>query len=482
MTSTTDQLPPIPLHTVAANSEPSSSTTTSEYAPKRKIFTEMDMQYWQKSDAHYLVQLTIARLAKAVEGRGVADECFESPIIQKIVTFLNELEGKVEGVELDKGPQRFGNKAFRTWVSDIMALSEGPFHTTLLPPAMHPVLPELSHAFQSSFGSPLRLDYGTGHELSFLTYLAILLSLGVCTDRDEQALVTRVFVAYIDCVRALQKKFRLEPAGSKGVWGLDDHQHLAYLFGAAQLHSDPSTPSSILKSSRSPSTPPNNLFTSSLTHLHTLKTGPFHEHSPLLHQIGSTVPSWTKVSQGLTKMYEHEVLQKRVVVQHLVFGGVLRWVEEGAAAVGAPSLPSSGDGKEDDHQTDHSTISTSAASEPASALGDETTFAPWTLPGGTPLVVDSAHLAPRRDSTPPGLRTAPLSPTLPSTSVLSPPAAGVPVVEPKRFEPPAFFPVPSNGDLPGSSSSSPHRMARKLSGLHTRPVISSHDHEEEAVL
>lgn len=44
-------------------------------------------------------------------------------------------------------------------------------------------------------------------------------------------------MAYLALVRKLQKVFKLEPAGSKGVWGLDDHQHLSYLWGASQLRS-----------------------------------------------------------------------------------------------------------------------------------------------------------------------------------------------------------------------------------------------------
>ena len=50
--------------------------------------------------------------------------------------------------------------------------------------------------------------------------------------------------------------------------------------------------------------PPTNLFFMSISRIHEVKHGPFHEHSSQLHSIAVGVPNWGKVNSGLFKMYE----------------------------------------------------------------------------------------------------------------------------------------------------------------------------------
>lgn len=191
----------------------------------------------------------------------------------------------------------------------------------MIPDSRIAILPELLHHFKTCFGSFTRIDYGSGHELSFFTYLS-LLSLDNPYDSSDfedwdRQIVSIVYVKYLDLCLHLQKKFRLEPAGSKGVWGLDDYKFLSYLIGSSQLASNSSkllSPMPAVSDIAKPIslTAPlavENLLFKSVAQIRVLKSGPFFEHSPVLYNIATTVPNWTKVNSGLWKMYAKEVLQ-----------------------------------------------------------------------------------------------------------------------------------------------------------------------------
>mmetsp|Transcript_39291 Transcript_39291/g.100696 ORF Transcript_39291/g.100696 Transcript_39291/m.100696 type:complete len:130 (-) Transcript_39291:1130-1519(-) len=126
-------------------------------------------------------------------------------------------------------------------------------------------------------------------------------------------------------MRSLQKAYLLEPAGSHGVWGLDDYCFLPFLLGAWQLRDnvDGISPKDSLAPKISDQARQNFFYLDAIAFIHEVKKGPFFEHSPILNDIGSTVPTWEKVCSGLKRMYYAEVLGKYPVIQHFPFCDVL---------------------------------------------------------------------------------------------------------------------------------------------------------------
>lgn len=64
------------------------------------------------------------------------------------------------------------------------------------------------------------------------------------------------------------------------------------------------------------------LFIACIDFINRVKTGPFPEHSNQLWNISGVV-SWSKINQGLIKMYKAEVLSKFPVIQHVLFGSLM---------------------------------------------------------------------------------------------------------------------------------------------------------------
>ena len=82
----------------------------------------------------------------------------------------------------------------------------------LLPYFIHRYFFELSmHMIYNSirsFGNEARLDYGTGHEASFVAFLACLSKIGFLKRSDQASSVMCVFKKYAEVTRHIQRKFR----------------------------------------------------------------------------------------------------------------------------------------------------------------------------------------------------------------------------------------------------------------------------------
>jgi len=207
---------------------------------------------------------------------------------------------------------------------------------------------ELKPYLLDSFGNSTRIDYGTGHEMAFVMFLCCLFKVGALEQSDKLAVGLTVFNVYMELVRELQQVYRMEPAGSMGVWNLDDYQFVAFIWGAAQMGDKARLrPKAIPDPEMAQMLARENQFFACLAYIHKVKTGPFHEHSNQLWNI-SAVPNWPKVFTGLIKMYRAEVLCKFPVIQHSLFGSILSltkatnrnpMIPESEGPVQRPSVP-----------------------------------------------------------------------------------------------------------------------------------------------
>ncbi|KAF9918894.1 Serine/threonine-protein phosphatase 2A activator 2, partial [Modicella reniformis] len=184
-------------------------------------------------------------------------------------------------------------------------------------------IPEVTKYFVESWGNRKRIDYGTGHEANFLAWLYCLDKLGLIKPEDHKAVVIKVFFKYIEVMRSLQFAYWLEPAGSHGVWGLDDYHFLPFLFGAAQLRGHKYIrPKSIHDNDVVSEFAKDYMYLSCVKFINSVKTASLRWHSPMLDDI-SAVRTWEKVNSGMIKMYKAEVFGKLPIMQHFMFGALL---------------------------------------------------------------------------------------------------------------------------------------------------------------
>ncbi|KEG08749.1 protein phosphatase 2A, regulatory subunit B [Trypanosoma grayi] len=358
--------------------------------PRKHIVEKPQLvEPFRNSPAFAKIIAYVQACAEAVEGTphsarlSKRPEEFHPTVRFFLDSFFPHLHKIIDEVPLeDMKKQRFGNKAFRVFhqrlVEDAVGLMQQLVST--LPAGhgersvelQHGLAVELAEYLKDSFGNSTRIDYGTGHELHF--FLVLMICLEECGDAGgtlhaeptvivplpvappppvtaadrvsirclRQEVVFNVFGAYMALMRRLQKHYHLEPAGSHGVWGLDDYHHLPFIFGASQLIDKEVPlktggagegvgygailPKHVCEAKEVQRHADDYLYFAQIAWVRENKKGPFFEHSSMLYNI-SGVESWRKIYTGMVKMYAAEVLAKFNVVQHLLFGNHLPWSE-----------------------------------------------------------------------------------------------------------------------------------------------------------
>lgn len=101
--------------------------------------------------------------------------------VRRLQLLLERVDSIIDEVPPDPGPRRFGNISFRRWhetleerVEQLLGecISSEVLELTGPDSASARAVTELATHLLGGFGSAQRLDYGTGHELSFLAFLA----------------------------------------------------------------------------------------------------------------------------------------------------------------------------------------------------------------------------------------------------------------------------------------------------------------------
>ncbi|OAA73189.1 phosphotyrosyl phosphatase activator [Cordyceps fumosorosea ARSEF 2679] len=294
--------------------------------PSRRILTRADLELFLASPTYDLLVGWVFGLADAVvdtprSAPAVRDDAVSEPV-RTLLAVLDEAKTLTElAPPNEQGGSRFGNRAFQGFV-DLVRARAPEWHLRLRLDGA--AAAEAGAYLTQSFGNRDRIDYGSGHELNFAVWLLCLYRARALGAADLPALALRVFPRYLAAVRAAQTLYYLEPAGSHGVWGLDDYQFLPFLLGAAQLLRHPYiTPRAVHHDLTLEEAAPDYLYLDQVAFVNGTKTvRGLRWHSPMLDDI-SAARSWAKIDAGMRRMFVKEILGKLPVMQHFLFGSLV---------------------------------------------------------------------------------------------------------------------------------------------------------------
>ncbi|KAL9628815.1 MAG: hypothetical protein Q9204_005646 [Flavoplaca sp. TL-2023a] len=316
---------PLPVPPTPPLPPPVDSQKLCFHKPTRRILSPHDYEIFEASPTYSLILSFVFSLSQAAADKKITstyqDEA--SDAIENLLSVLSAVEEIVTRCPpVDQGGSRFGNPSFRDFL-DTIAVEISSWHSLLNVQSDHAIV-EVSTYLHNSFGNRARIDYGSGHELNFMMWLLCLNRLSILPQSTFPRLSLQVFPRYIRLMRRIQSTYYLEPAGSHGVWGLDDYHFLPFLFGASQLlHHPYIRPLSIHNELVLEEEGDEYIYLDMVRETMASKSVKGLKWTqPMLDDI-SGAKNWEKVEQGMRRMFVKEVLGKLPVMQHFLFGSLV---------------------------------------------------------------------------------------------------------------------------------------------------------------
>lgn len=219
----------------------------------------------------------------------------EQTTSSRVAALLDSVDQIIANTALEDKRERFANPAVKNFHASLQSL-ETKVDTDVY--------------LKNAFGNAVRMDYGTGHELNFLCFLYTLVQQNLL----EMHEVFSAMCHYFRVVRNLIRKFNVEPAGSHGLWGLDDYQFLPFLLGSSELHNSACVLDNLKTS----------CYKEAIDFIKETKGKggtPIEFIAPKLYSMRNL--KWTDVNVKLFRMYNEDVLRSEVVYQHFIYSKYL---------------------------------------------------------------------------------------------------------------------------------------------------------------